>query len=317
MYNKSVYSSFNSIPWKLVKANNIIKDGRVVPLHIRLYPTNKCNGNCSWCCYSDIDRTISLNKFEIMEIIDYFKFLGTQAITFSGGGEPTVHEDIELILHYAYSNGIKCGLVTNGLLWGRKNVNLEKVSKVLTWARVSIIDTVGDYNTDIIKNFVNNLKDVDIGISFVVTRDVNIELAKKLCKFVEENKSITHIKFIQDSFDIENFDAMNSIIQICTPITNKAFYVWRNNYESGKRNCYISLLKPVIAASGMVYPCCDTQNAMAENVRTMEKEFEMGHWSEFENLNWFNGENCVRCYYGNYNKFLGNIINTNSHDIFL
>ena len=114
MNNKTTYSSFNSIPWKLVKSYNIFPR-RIEPLHIRIMPTNRCNANCKWCCYADADKRAELSTEEIKEIILYFFALGTRAITFSGGGEPTLHPGIEDMLTIAKDKGISCGLVTNGI----------------------------------------------------------------------------------------------------------------------------------------------------------------------------------------------------------
>jgi len=316
MNKESVYSSFNSIPWKLIRAGNIFPSGKIKPLHIRLYPTNRCNASCGWCCYSDRDKSLELGISEIKKIIKYFSKLGTKAITFSGGGEPTLHPNIKDMLEYAKKKKIECGIVTNGLLWGKENVNLDFANKVLTWARISVIETIGSYDVDRIVNFANNLDEVDVGISFVVPKGVNIPLAKKICEIASITDNIKHVKFIQDSF-VLNDKSMQLVIDECSNLTEKAFFIWRDVPSKGHKDCRVSLLKPVVDAAGYVYPCCDVQHSGSTDVRYMPDRYRMCYWEEFDQTNIFNGSNCNKCYYGMYNDFLEMMIKESDHDTFL
>jgi len=316
MNNESVYSSFNNIPWKLIRAGSIFPLGKIKPLHIRLYPTNRCNANCEWCCYSERDRSLELDIGEIRKIIKYFRKLGTKAITFSGGGEPTLHPNIKDMLEYAKKKGIECGLVTNGLLWSQKNVNLDFANKTLTWARLSVIETIKDYDVERIINFANDLNGVDIGISFVVPVGANILLAKRICEVVSGVDNIKHVKFIQDSFVLDD-KSMQLVIDECSNLTEKAFFIRRDSPSKGHKDCCVSLLKPVVDAAGYVYPCCDVQHSGSIDVRYMPDKYRMCYWKEFSQANIFDGSNCNKCYYGMYNDFLEMMIKESDHDDFL
>lgn len=314
---RSRYSAFNNIPWKLVKHNNFSLDGRILPLHIRMYPTNKCNAKCKWCCYADMDRTLELDYKEMQDIINLFSFLGTKAITFSGGGEPTLHPKLSEILEYSSHKGINNGLVTNGLIWGQKKLNLKLESELLVWARVSVINTTGSYNTDIITNLIDNLPNTNIGVSFVVTEGVNIKLAQEICKIASKTLRLNHIKFIQDSFVIDKDEPMKEIEANCNKLTDKAFFVLRNTPTKGVKNCNVSLLKPVIGADGYVYPCCDVQHAIGD-VRDLVQNFRMCKAKDFcQIITPFDGSKCTKCYYGTYNDFLCEMLDRSNHDAFL
>jgi len=278
-------------------------------------PTNRCNANCKWCCYADVDKQVELSIEEIKEIILYFFALGTRAITFSGGGEPTVHPHIDDMLSFAKDKGISCGLVTNGLKWSKKNLKLDVANKTLTWARMSIIETIGDYDIKKISRFANNLSNVDIGISFVVPDDVNIQLAIDICNLVKGISNITHIKFIQDSYNL-NSNAIKEVEIACNKITNKAFFVPRTDYTKGQQKCQISLLKPVVNATGYIFPCCDIQHA-AGDFKHPPKNLRMCYWNEFHKAEYFNGSKCTKCYYDNYNLFLNNLLSKVEHINFL
>ncbi len=321
--NKSIstYSSFNSIPWKLVRRGNLFNDSKIKPLHIRLMPTNSCNASCEWCSYSDVDRAQELPIGEIKKIIDYFKQLGTEAITFSGGGEPTMHPHFMGMVRYAHSKNIRCGLVTNGLLLGRyaPEIDGNELCNLLTWARISVINTTTKYNKYLIVKFADNLKSIPVGISFVVPKGVNIKLAIDICKIANEVPNITHVKFIQDSYDLTNTESMEDLIESLTNegvVTNKIFFVWRNGYVNGHSQCNVALLKPVIDASGYIYPCCDVQNAQSD-VHYPPNNFRMGYWDQFECATFFDGSVCNKCYYGMYNNFLGELLVPTEHDAFL
>jgi MoaA/NifB/PqqE/SkfB family radical SAM enzyme len=316
MAKRDIYSAFNAIPWKLIRAKDICLDRRIRPLHIRIMPTNKCNANCQWCCYKDVDRQVELDIKEIKKIIDHFYVLGTRAITFSGGGEPTMHPDIEEMLLYAKNKGIECGLITNGLLWSAKKDNFKTLNKILTWIRVSVVDTVGSYNANIITNIAKKFKGVDIGVSFVVTKGVNLETAKNICEMANNYYNITHIKFIQDSYELGD-DSLKTVKSVCDEITDKAFFIWRTEFTKGSKNCHVSLLKPVVDATGYIFPCCDTQHAVGIDTRHPSDRLKMCRWEDFGTAPHFNGAVCKKCYYDTYNLFLSELLNRGHHDEFL
>ena len=323
MDNKSKFSCFNSVPWKLVRHREIIKDGKIKPLHIRIYPTNKCNAQCSFCCYKDDDRQSELTTFELRSIIYQFKGLGTEAITLSGGGDPCVHPGIRDAIVYAYRKRIHTGLITNGIEWARdkyKSDSFMDMNRTLKWCRVSVIDTEsGRYNTNIIKTISDRLSDVAIGVSFVVTKNANFGTAMQICEGIKNIPNITHVKFIQDSYNLQGGSdiALCKIEEICSKITDKGIYIHRDIFEHGAEKCQISLLKPVIAADGFVYPCCDSQHAI-DDVYYLPDSFKLCHWRDFGDLKKeFNGSKCLKCYYDNYNHFLNQLTTQEEHDKFL
>lgn len=316
MIRKSAYSAFNAVPWKLIRAENVFMGNKISPLHIRIMVTNKCNASCEWCCYKDVDRKEELSIKELKDIIDYFYVIGTRAITFSGGGEPTIHPQVDEMLMHAKDKGIDCGIVTNGILWCKKGLDLEIPNKALTWARISVIETLGNYNTNMIINFAENLKDVDIGISFVAPKGANVALAADICKIANEFSNITHVKFIQDSYTLED-KVLQGIEAVCAPISKKAFFIWRNEFTEGRKDCHISLLKPVVDATGYVYPCCDVQHSIGVDTRHPPENFRMCYWEDFAGVERFDGSICKKCYYDMYNMFLDEMIKKTDHDSFL
>jgi MoaA/NifB/PqqE/SkfB family radical SAM enzyme len=310
------------VPWKmLANKEACVQDGLIKPVHIQFIPTNKCNGNCTWCSCKGVDRGLEMPWKECKQCMFHFALKGTKAMTITGGGEPTIHPEIQKILIQANDYGIKTSIVTNGLKWGReKDIDLTVPDTMLEWLRISVVDTVGSYDTGIIHRICQRLPNVDIGVSFTVTKDVNLDIATQVCHAVKENSNITHVRFVQDLMDIskESSLAMLEVSKITGHITNKAIYQYRTDFNIGASPCYVSHLRPVIDASGFVYPCCGVQYAKRDKLGYMPAEFHMCHWREFnEHLAYFDGSICQCCYYNHYNVALDKLVSNYQHKDFV
>ena len=131
---KEDYTAASTFPSKLLH-NKVIKDGKIVPIHLQLIPTNACNQTCSFCSCSDRRKGLELSLEKMKGILNVASQLGTKALTITGGGEPLMHKDLNEMIRYAAERGIECGLTTNGKLLDR----LEE-HKNLTWCRISTSD---------------------------------------------------------------------------------------------------------------------------------------------------------------------------------
>ena len=311
----SGYVAASNIPWKLIKNPQRIN----VPYHIQFIPTNRCNGNCSWCSCKNVDRGIELETQECIDILNYFNMLGAKAITITGGGEPTLHKEFEKVFKCIVDNEYKIGLVTNGILLS-KGYYSELLNNNLTWCRISITDTEsGGYDFNRLLSCLDNLTDVDVGISFTVTGSVDMNTVKKICTIAREYINITHIRFTQDILNaIDPFclTAMERIKQVAKQITDKAIIQFRDKYTIGMKNCFISKVKPVINCDGYIYPCCGAQYAIDEK-NVMPESMRMCYWNDFENYEIFDGSICKVCYYNQYNEVIKSLKNEIEHEDFI
>ena len=310
----SFTSASGDIPWKLLQHCEAVTAGMILPVHLQLIPTNRCNGNCSFCSCSNDDRTLELSFEEVVQILDHFELHGSQAVTFTGGGEPTIHPRIEDILHHAFSLGYDIGLVTNGKKWGKDDITYA--NDMLLWLRVSVTDTIGDYDETNIINICKKLPDVDCSISFTVCEEVNVHTAAILCEIANVTENITHIRFVVDIMNAHSkyvLDSMNQVIeQTDSP---KAIYQFRDHttYTRGMEKCRISKLKPLVGADGYVYPCCGVQYASFDRGR-LPKAYRMCHWKDFTfDIDPFNGIGCDICYYNWYNYALNKLTTPLKH----
>lgn len=310
------YSMVNTFPMKLLKAGNVLDgNGKIMPRHIVLYPTNRCTRNCSYCSCGKADRNLELDIYEIYDILDYFKGLGARAITLTGGGEPTLHENFESIYIYAIYLGYSIGLITNGDLLYSSKLNNKMLNNHLSFCRVSLDHEKLYAADDTIKYASSNLPDVDVSFSHVVTGDTNPEEAARFCEEIEYD-NISHIRFVQDAFN-PDVEAMENVKRACKGKTSKAIFRYRGEYEPGYKKCYAPLLRPTIAASGYIYPCCCVQFAIKGKEQTEPEETKMCHWTEYDGIQPFDGSVCHKCYHGGLNQALSYIDNPSKHVEFI
>ena len=316
---KRGYVAAGSLPWKVVKSREWLVDGKIIPLHLQFIPTNRCNGNCPWCSCKEVDRKVELQWSEIQDIIEHFFNLGTKAVTITGGGEPTLHPQFENMVRMFDDYGIDVGVVTNAIKWRKEDINkLLALSEYLMWVRISITDTIsGGYDVDGLKNVVYGLDHSDVGFSFTVPENVSVETAVKICELANEHPNVTHIRFVSDILD-PNDRAMVKVTGACAGITDKAIFQSRSEFTKGKRHCFISLLKPIVDATGYVFPCCGVQYAVPSKLRHMPDMLRMCHWKDYgmKTLT-FDGSVCQKCYYTDYNDVLEQIISPIPHENFV
>jgi len=316
MDSKQAFVSAGQLPWKVIRRQaDCVVDGMIVPIHLQFNPTNRCNSNCKWCSCRDEDRSLELDISEIADIVSYFARLGTEAVTITGGGEPTMHPEFETIIKLFEQQSIAMGLVTNGIILSKTAADLAYLDAALTWARISVTDTENEYSYNRIIRTCNKLPNVDIGISFVVGHNVNMSTAIGICNLATAISNITHIRFVQNIFD-PNDTQMDAVKRICTPLTDKAIYQYRSDYTSGTENCYISLLKPVLWADGYMYPCCGVQYA-TDDLHHMPESFRMCRWESFDGAAVFDGSRCKKCYYESYNNCLDALQGEMAHESFV
>ena len=305
------FTAAGAMPWKLlqIKEQCITPDKRIIPIHIQLIPTNKCNGTCPWCSCSGVDRSLEMPIEEIRELVEFFAARGTRAVTITGGGEPTLHPNFLEIIATFKKFGISIGLVSNGIRWGKseKIEGAEFLSGAIEWTRISTMDTtINGEQPDWLDNIASQLQ-THFGVSFTCGEGVSVELAKRVARVAHKHLNVTHVRFVQDILD-PNDERLKAVEEATTSITDKGIYQYRSAYTSGAPRCLIALLKPMIDVTGQIYPCCGVQYANeAAGLRTMPSAFQMGHWREYDSMRHFNGSLCTKCYYEQYNTTLAGL----------
>lgn len=312
------YSSAGSVPYKMFKNKELMKyleEGIIPPVHVQFIPTNRCNANCSFCSCSERDKKLEMPISEIREMVPVLRALGCQSVTITGGGEPLMHPDIIEIMMLLDDYGIKIGLVTNGTLINTSGINLNRI----TWCRVSCSDETKLEGRVLqeLTEAVTRSPNVDWAFSYVLpsnaTRDTYINLWEYL-KFARAN-NFTHVRVVSNLLDIDN----SVIDEVSDTFYDEDNVIWqhRQEWSCGKKECLISLLKPVIGPDGRVFPCCGVQYAEEEPALDLPDSMSMGHWTGLSNMKNYMGLRCVKCYYDNYNVALQAMLDDIDHKEFV
>lgn len=118
-----------------------IQAGKIVwPVTCEIDPSNACMLDCEFCMFRDYlqkqrdcGNNVFLDVGVYSRLLNDLRDVGVKSITFTGGGEPLMHKDINAMIDMAVSAGMEVGLVTNGVL-------LERLRdpKVFKFIRVSL-----------------------------------------------------------------------------------------------------------------------------------------------------------------------------------
>lgn len=331
---KISFSAASVFPAKILLHDKLIKkakkERKIMPLHIQLNPTNRCCFNCPFCSCSSRNKGLELSCKDILEIMEKAKKVGCESVTITGGGEPLMHKNIETIIDDLYALGIEIGLVTNGVMLNKLD---KELLKKIRWIRISSSDHLIDQLLTVGKNLDAWLKTiegavkigskVDWAFSHVVSRRPNYGIIERIIKFANKHE-FTHVRLVSDLLDLRNVPRMFEIktANMLSKVDDHlVIYQGRKEHAKGTKNCYISLLKPVVGADGKLYPCCGTQYALETPTKDYEKTMCMGNAKEIDKLyeeqKFFDGSLCVKCYYKDYNYALGVLLSDVKHKKFV
>ena len=311
--NISDYTSANAAPIK-ISSNGAIIDSvvnhEIVPYHIQINPTNRCNYRCSFCSCDKRDKKLELKWSDCKHIINKFNDLGTEAVTITGGGEPLVYPHINDLVDYCYGLGWDVGLVTNGWFLGRhegdrrSRLATEAVRR-LTWCRISISNERTPKWPQLEK-IVKQCPEVDWAFSYVVTTTNDLSNLEECIKFANDH-DFTHVRVVDDI--VQGAELTPLIVKKLEKNgvdDSKVIYQGRKFYDKGHDRCLLSLLKPNIGPDGYIYPCCGIQYAKDPPSLDFNKDDSMGEHilSIWDEQRYYDGSVCKRCYYNEYNQYL-------------
>jgi len=320
---KISYTAASAFPVKIFfneeLMKKLVKAKKIPPIHVQLNPTNRCNLNCPFCSCSARDKTIEMPFREILKVMGKFKDLGCESVTITGGGEPLMHENIDLILWALNRLGIQVGLVTNGILLDK--LTEEDLSNVI-WCRISL----GNHRkwtatyVETLKKAVERGKNIDWAFSYVVEKPPNIDLIRDMIEFANEH-DFTHVRLVSDIFIAKeiNLQCLKNKLGELGVDDSRVIYQDRGTWTKGAEKCWISLLKPVVSADGKIFPCCGSQYMFKNPKR--DYEGAMGSVDEIEEI-WasqkhFDGSQCDKCYYNHYNELLDILLSDIKHIKFI
>jgi len=87
---------------------------QIYPISIEMDLSDNCNLKCNWCRYAEGHKPNVMSLQLAKKILSEAQFLGVKSVVYSGGGEPLLNPEFELITEVAAQAGLDQGIYTNG-----------------------------------------------------------------------------------------------------------------------------------------------------------------------------------------------------------
>jgi len=325
-----------------------MREGKIVPPKtVRIDLNTICNHGCSFCLYqssSDGLRGVGLNSEmpsgtqiddkRLIELIKEFKECGVDSLVFLGGGEPTIHPNLEGIIEATDHSSLDYGIITNGsrldriipykdsprLKWVRVSLDAAKEE---TWMKIHRPSGMMKYGLGHILGTIRDLKNerVDFlrGISFIVGehnyqevydfiklgRDLGIDNARIGLEygkgFGERNASIMplaleQIKKGKEDFETENFVVFDRVSGRKKEVSSDRDY----------STCGFKELSTNLGADLSLYTCCFGKYTNSHKIGSLKEVGFEELWFNYRKrfLRRFDVSKCPPCWYGKTNRTL-------------
>lgn len=107
------------------------------PVAIEVNPSAGCSQACAWCLTADTqgrDR-LDIDDPSVQRFFGDFARRGGRALTWSGGGEPTHHPQLDRLLQLAGDAGLAQGLMSHGAF---DPALVPEIARWCSWVRISL-----------------------------------------------------------------------------------------------------------------------------------------------------------------------------------
>lgn len=210
---QGVFTPKLKLLWHRDRIDQWLSTGDCVPVMVEMDLTNRCDLKCNFCTFdyikdrSDIDTEVALKAIADMAE------MGVRSVNFTGGGEPSLHKDFQILFRWAKRKGMGVGIFTNGM-----HLTPELSQNLVTycdWVRVSLDcaseemfkKTKGVYGFSRVKQSIYNLvkakaaqnSKCTVGMGFVITDKNFLEIPE----FSKLSKDL-HVDYAQYKPEIKN-----------------------------------------------------------------------------------------------------------------
>ena len=272
----------------------------ILPAQVDIDLTNICNQNCFYCNSADHRKASPVQK-KYTEYIELLDKLATwrahtpsstgslNAITYPGGGEPTLLPGYERVLEHTIDLGFLTSITTNGSHLNDlvDNIAPEKIRE-LAWIGIDIdAGTVSKYEKirqsltrySLFDQVIKNAKDlVNIG--------ANVDLKALINEFNADPQSIQELIEITAEVGARqlylrptilqgvafNFqDLIPTIDKFAQQYNITIKYNLTKHLPRNYTQCHQMYQFPVFCADGRIYTCCDNKG---------NADFALGQWDQ-------------------------------------
>ena len=276
MIDKAMSVTSNEVKFlKHLDSLHSTQAGRPMPVLLHLSPTNKCQLNCSHCCFAGRDKHIELPFDKIKQALYDFVKIGIKAVELTGGGEPSLYSDIMRLTNVVTSLRLPLGINTNAMLADRVDWTAFR------WVRVSL--NVLD-RPKLCDAFVAGLATIRkqaerVTACYIVSNGYDLANLESIIRFADDQHLVTRLApdCIQKRSDIAKL--LKHIQMNVGELVSKSQYAFISDFnvytdERKDTKCWMHLLKPFLYADGWVYTCPSSELSI-ENKRRMQERFRV------------------------------------------
>jgi Radical SAM superfamily len=252
------------------------------PIVLHVMPTERCSLRCSFC--SVAHRGVNGNLYpdlklsQIMGVVYDLIPMGLKAVILSGGGEPTLYAQLNILLEMLYRDGLQVGIITNGLYFN-ETVSAENRQK-LSWVRVSAntLDQRPNLPLPILG------PETTLGLSYILCRETTHETIGRIKNLVEigivQGKPISYIRMLPDcnlpTADLE--EAHAKLAEIVAQLGAPFFHQMK--LLSTPEQCHLGRVHPVLYTSGEIFACDSNVLNKIDGEKKFDSRYALCQWDE-------------------------------------
>lgn len=297
------------------------------PIQVEIDLTNACTSACPWCAgYKEREDNPFIlfgegetkadqwetSRSKTTELLHELSGYGVKSMTWTGGGDPSVHPFLSELIQCSDSCGMDNGLITNGV------IEVTECLPSCDWVRFSVDAATEDgyarqhgkrqHFQRVIENIMAAVRfkereglNATIGVAFLTSQEMLCEVEP----FVElwQDVAVDYIQFrpLLDThgrifFDddartmevLQSASAMDSRV-----VTSEAKYQGLSGTGKTKQ-CHGAFLETAIASDGCVYACCHLKGNPKYSLGSLHEESFRTIWERHLSNRTFNvTDDCV------------------------
>ena len=263
----SPYNPFNSakvLMWQK-HLEGCAKDNYLIPVSVDVDPSNRCNFNCKWCNAGGIieDSHTDMSEKHLLDLADFIKGWGAdtpegnpKSACVAGGGESLMNPATPAFLERMYENGLQNGLITNGSLITKQNLDI--IAKSCRWIGISMdAGTPKTYNKIKFQN-----DTLSSAVFDYVCKNIT-KLAKRIDELGVQNDLC--FKFLLSP---ENYNEVYAAAKLAKSLGVKDFHLRPVGYKNlvGTKDFNVKYSKKMLAV---------IEKQMAEAMKLSDKNFRV------------------------------------------
>lgn len=255
------------------RLHEYLSTGNTSPLFMEVNPTNECNLSCKWCISENARGKEEIEIGALERYFNDFYEIGGKAITFSGGGEPTIYKHFKRAVMSAKEAGLELGLMTDGIYPKRYTL---LIGENFQWIRFSI-DTLDEENyqkwkgakgVKVARRNAEALQEysVKVGINSNICSEFSVEEAKNLIEWLDKSLGFAYLQFrpiLPRYFKHETPQLNESVWEYLESqkdnprinLSNDKRHDIENNQAFSFESCEGHFFEPILDATGEVKIC--------------------------------------------------------------